>query len=86
MQQLLIASMLLAAACGSGAAQRSSTPSAANTPVPAGTNVDHEDDVHCGVETPTGSPFSRPICRSDLQREEDRRQADILQRHQETLR
>ena len=84
MKQLLMMSMLVAAACASGAPQHAST--AANTPVPPGSNVDHDDDVRCNVEVPTGSQMSRPVCRSDLQREEDMRQADSLQKHQQQLR
>jgi hypothetical protein len=90
MKQVLLMTLLAAAACGSGAAQRPSTSvsvaRAADVPIPPGSNVDHDDDVRCGIEVPTGSRLSRPVCRSQLQRDTDKQAAEYLLQHPQELR
>ena len=89
MQRLLAVTLFFAAACGPGVAPRASrslsmagTDSAA---IPPGSNVDDDDDVRCRIEVPTGSRLSRPVCRSQIQRDEDRRNAEYLLHHPQDM-
>ncbi len=57
----------------------------ASTAIPPGSNIDDADDVRCRIEVPTGSHLSRPVCRSQLQRETDRTYAEYLLRHPQDM-
>jgi|GEM_PF-5568353 len=56
-----------------------------STVIPPGSNVDDEDDVRCRIEVPTGSRLSRPVCRSQIQRDTDRRNAEYMLLHPQDL-
>jgi hypothetical protein len=75
MQHTLLAAMLVVAACGSGSTQGPS----ANT---AASGSGSGSNLICKEETPTGSHFSREVCRTPEQVEDDRKDADDLLRRQ----
>jgi hypothetical protein len=85
MQHRLIATALFIAACGPGVTAGSATTVSANgapqSRIPPGANVDDADDMRCTIEVRTGTRLARPICRSQLEIETDRRYAENLLLH-----
>ncbi len=80
MHRLCMMFSLLIAACGpstsSSAAQAPSTTS--GTPDPSAANAPVESDVNCTSEVRTGTHMEKKICRSEAEKEQDRRAAQEM--------
>jgi len=89
MQRIVIATSLWLAACAHAApapkAPSRLASSAAAAPdratAAARRNLDDDQDVTCTVEVPTGSRFSRPVCRSQLEIDQNKHLADEMLLH-----
>lgn len=79
MHRLCLVASLLFAACGpsasGGAGQAPSTTS--GTPNPSASAAT-ESDVHCTDEVRTGTHMEKKICRSEVEKEQDRRDAQEI--------
>ena len=77
MHRLWIVASLLFSACGpsasGGSGQAPSTTT--GTPNPSAAN---DPDMHCTTEVRTGTHMEKKICRSETEREQDRRTAEEL--------
>lgn len=75
MRRALLAAVLVLAACGPGSTQG---PNANHAASGSGSG----SNLICKEETPTGSHFSREVCRTPEQIEDDRKGADDMMRKQ----
>jgi hypothetical protein len=78
MRRLLLTAVLALASCGPSASQGRSPNRAAGG--------GSDSDLVCHEETPTGSSFSREVCRTPEQIEADRKSAEDLMRTRGTQR
>jgi hypothetical protein len=80
MHRICIVASLLFAACGpsasGGSGQAPSTTS--GTPNPTAATEPPESDVHCTREVRTGTHMEKTICRSEAEKEQDRRAAQEI--------
>ncbi len=83
MQRMVMVMSLGLAACGGSAHKPPADPQlAASEPSgPGGRHNLGDKDTKCTVEVRTGTSLARPICRSEFEIEEDRRQARELLAH-----
>jgi hypothetical protein len=77
MQGLLVVLLLAFTACASGAAPRA-TSTTLGAPRVAGPDEPTESDVICAEEVRTGTNLEKRICRSQVERDQDKRAAQEL--------
>ncbi|MEO7736418.1 MAG: hypothetical protein ABIY55_36000 [Kofleriaceae bacterium] len=80
MQRLWLAVSLMITACGaSGASRPPST--TAGTPDPSAENAPTEGDVSCADEVRTGTHLEKKICRSQNEKDQDKRAVEDMYLH-----
>jgi hypothetical protein len=79
MQRVVLLAFVMFAACASGPASRPPR-TTLGTPDPSASANPVDPDVTCTQEVPTGSNFEATVCRTDAEREMDRRAAEDLYR------
>jgi hypothetical protein len=77
MQRFCIAVSLLISACAGGGANRAPT-TTTGTPDPAAINASTESDVTCTDEVRTGTHMEKKVCRSQNEKDQDRKAAQDL--------
>jgi hypothetical protein len=77
MQRLWIVVSLMSSACASGAANRPPS-TTSGTPDPSAANAPTDGDVTCTDEIRTGTHMERKICRSQSEKDQDKRAAEDL--------